>query len=466
VTATEPRGGGGGWRAHTRDAGFTLIELTVSLVAGLIVALGIVGLSKEATRTFHEEVRTSMAEATLRTAVDRLRADLQRASYMSVANIVNPNDPDIAHVFGSTNVSQIKPAMLGILRLAGLHIFASPSSSTTNTTALSGLQVPVLSPDTIEIGGNMTSADQFEVQTVGPSPASANCTRLTFSASSPALYRVLSIGTAKAAVELNNMFQPDPNSQFIVRLLDDTGRAQYLPTCAGGATAGITGTTGWVDVDTLDTRILSEADTKSLGGVNATPGGAALVNPVQIVRWEIVTAAQEPPQYAALGSQALSPGVLDPNKYDLVRSFVNAQGVRVDATMEVVAEYAVDLEFAFSVENGTAAAPVMLTFPFDDSTNNPKWAADVSLGTVPPTQPQRIRVARARVVTRAAQPDRTVNIPIAPPNLAVGATGTQAFLYRYCLIAPCTTQDDTLRWARTRTMTTEVSILNQVGDFF
>ena len=60
-------------------AGFTLIEVTVSLAAGLLVALGIVALSREATRTFHEEVRSSAAEATLRTAVDRLRSDLQRA---------------------------------------------------------------------------------------------------------------------------------------------------------------------------------------------------------------------------------------------------------------------------------------------------------------------------------------------------------------------------------------------------
>ena len=38
--------------------GFTLIELTWRSSAGLIVALGIVGLSREATRTFNEEVRS------------------------------------------------------------------------------------------------------------------------------------------------------------------------------------------------------------------------------------------------------------------------------------------------------------------------------------------------------------------------------------------------------------------------
>ena len=48
-------------RRRTSRSGFTLIELTVALVAGLIVALGIMALSREATRTFHDEVRARLA---------------------------------------------------------------------------------------------------------------------------------------------------------------------------------------------------------------------------------------------------------------------------------------------------------------------------------------------------------------------------------------------------------------------
>jgi hypothetical protein len=452
-------------RSRGRRAGFTLVELTVALVAGLIVALGIVGLSREATRTFHEEVRSSAAEATLRTAIDRLRADLQRAGYMSAANIM-ATDPHIAHAFNQNNVFTIGAAMNGIRRLAGIHLL--PSGSLAATLALSQLQVPALSPDAIEIGGNMTSSEQFEVQTLGPSPASANCTRLTLSANSPALFRVMAIGApASQSAELNNMFQPDGAGQFIVRLVDDTGRAQFLATCVGTPTAGIATGTGWVDVatDTATTPVLTPTATNTLGGVTATPGGAAYVNPVQIVRWEIVNSAAEPAQYQnALDSVSLQAGVQDPNKFDLVRSFVNAGGTRIDATMEVVAEYAVDLNFAFSVENGTATAPAILTFSFDDSVNNQVWAGDVSTNLLPTNRPQRIRVVRARVVTRTAQADRTVNVGLT--NIASTGGASQAFLYRYCLLDPCTTQDDTLRWARTRTITTEVSLPNQTGDFF
>ena len=67
---------------------------------------------------------------------------------------------------------------------------------------------------------------------------------------------------------------------------------------------------------------------------------------------------------------------------------------------------------------------------------------------------------RARIATRTAQPDRTVNVPVA--NF-----GTEAFLSRYCMTpGACLTQDGTLRWARTRTLTTEVSLPNQAGAFY
>ncbi len=440
------------------QAAFTLVELTVALVAGLIVALGIVGLSREATRTFHEEMRSSAAEATLRTAVDRLRGDLKRAAYMSCANIAGA-DPHIAHTPGETNTQGVHGIMLGVLRLAGVHLFAG--GSLPNTQALSQQQSPPLSPDAIEIGGNMTSADQFEIQTI--TDTGNNCKRLTLSANSPALYRVMAIGPTSQAAELNNMFQPDGISQFIVRLVDDTGRAQYLATCGEQPTAGFAAGVAFVDVDSIDTPLKTAQTTQTLGGVSAMPSGRAWVNPVQIVRWEIVNAALEPAPYLTSldNSQPLQPGVTDPNKYDLVRSFVDATGTALRPTMEVIAEYAVDLNFAFSVEQGSATFPSMLTYSFDDPADNQLWADDVSI--VQTTKPQRIRVVRARIVTRTAQPDRTVNIPVV--NVASG-NGTQAFLYRYCITAPCATNDGTLRWARTRTITTEVSLPNQEGDFF
>ena len=438
------------------QAGFTLVELTVALVAGLIVALGIVALSKEATTTFHEEVRSAAAEATLRTAVDRLRGDLQRAGYMSTANI--RHDPLIARAPGVNQIANVNPAQVGLLRLAGVHLISGGSAAQAPKSAD---QVPALSPDAIEIGGNMTCADQFSIATV--TAQGGGCTRITLAANSPALYRVLAMGTTPAAQaqELNNLFQPYPSAtnQFAVRLLDGMGRSQYFATCAETPAAGFTGNVAWVDIDTSVTAVLAPTDTKGQGGLTATPE-QSWINPVQLVRWEITNAP--PAQYQTLERLPLT-GAQDPAKYDLVRSYVDmTTGLVIPQTTEVVAEYAVDLDFALSVENGNAGAPQMLTYSFDDPADNQPWADNIS--TVVTTKPQMVRIVRVRVATRAAQADRTINVAL--QNYAVGANGTQAFLYRYCLVTPCDTQDSTLRWARARTMTTEVALPNQSGAFF
>jgi prepilin-type N-terminal cleavage/methylation domain-containing protein len=433
--------------------GFTLVELTVALVAGLIVAMGIVGLSKEATRTFHEEMRTAAAEATLRTAIDRLRADLERAGYMSTGNIML--DPRIARAPGAANnVANVGNAMVGIRRLAAIRLYSGGSSA---NTPLSAQQKPPITPDAIEIAGNMTSAEQFEVETI---QVSGNCTRLSLSSTSPAMYRINAVGAKTQAVELNAIFQPYPGKQFMVRLVDDTGRAQFLATCPGTTTAGFQNTTQpYVDVDSTNTPVLSAQATRTMGGVSGTPSGRAFVNPVQIVRWELTNASLEPAQYQnALATLSLT-SAIDANKYDLVRSFVDATGTVVAETSEIVAEYAVDLDFAFSVENGTAAQPSMLTFSFDDPTNQ-TWGDDVSLSKQPPPMPERIRIVRARLVTRAAQPDRTVNLPVT--NF-----GGQTFLFRYCLNGQgCAATDRSLQWARVRTITAEVSVPNGAGSFY
>ena len=457
-------------RRFRRQAGFTLIELTVSLVAGLVVALGIMALSREATRTFNEEVRGAAAEATMRTAVDRLRADLQRAGYMSTANIMG--DPMIAKVPGTTNVANTKPSMLGILHLQSINLYSG--GLTADLLPLSSVQTPALAPDSFDLGGNMTTAEQFEVQMIVPS--TSNCTQIMLSSASSAMYRIAAsgMGTPGAAQELRNAFQPVPatmTTQFMVRLVDTTGHTQYLATCPGANAAGFTGTQPWVSVSTADTPIQYAVQTHTQGGVTGYCVGC-IVNPVQIVRWEITTATKEQTnqaQYAtaldSLPANASTSPTIDPNKYDLMRTYVDATWTPIYATSELVAEYAVDLKLAFSVDNTILGdqKPSIVTFAFDDTADNKLWGTDVStvVPPVPNRGPERIRSARVRLVTRAAQADRTVNVP-------VSNFGVQEFMYRYCVnaVPSCATNDQTLRWARARTVTAEVALPNPSQDFY
>jgi hypothetical protein len=438
-------------------------------MAGLIVAMGVVGLSREANNTFQEEARTSAAEAALRTAVDRLRSDLARAGYMSTGNILT--DPAIAHAPGASNVAAINPNLAATINLAGIFM-SSGGSLATNTLAQSHKQDPgpALNPDLIQIAGNMTTAEQFDVEFITQA-LTGSCQRIYLSPNSPALFRILGPGNV-GTTELHNAFAPTgaAGTQFIVRLVDDTGRSQYLATCATGNVAGIDGTNQpYVDVDQNSVAnaanglpVLQANQTGTLGGVSGYAAGRAWVNPVQVVQWEITTNGATDPEpagaVAALANQSMATGA-DPLKYDLMRSYVDATGALVPDTSEIVAEYAVDLSFAFTVDTGSAALPNVVSYAFDDAANN-KACSDRP-ANLPVVSPGRIRSVRARVATRAALADRAANIPLAPANY-----GTQAFLYRYCVAASCTTSDGTMKWARTRTVTTEVALVNQARNYY
>jgi type II secretory pathway pseudopilin PulG len=444
-------------RPSRGQEGFTLIELTVSLLAGLIVALGIVGLSKNATHTFHEEMRSSAAEANLRTAIDRLRADLSRAGYMSTGNIAL--DPLIEKAPGVANPIA-NGALVGLARLTS--ILLNPPGSAA-ATPLSAQQTVPMNPDVIDVAGNMTSTDQYEVALVQAGASSCGGPRIVLSATSPSMYRLVGLG-APGVAELNNIFQPTPNGagQFIVRFFDKgTGRSQFLATCppASGPPTGIAAGVPpgpFVDIDPT-----TPLQVRGLGT-------GSLVNPVQIVRWQILPATAEPAQYQAspIGGQPFSPNVVDPTKYDLVRSYVDAAtGQPIASTTEIVAEYAVDLAFSFSVEAGlNNLAPLTRTFAFGD-VNNPLWAqnlvASPPLPTVP-IGPQRIRSVRVRLATRSAEPDRTLDVLVPNP------TG-QPFAYRYCVVlGGCDPVNATgvLQYARARTLTAEISLPNQSRNFY
>jgi hypothetical protein len=448
-------------RARRRgQGGFTLIELTVSLLAGLIVAIGIMGLSRDATHTFHEEMRGSVAEANLRTAVDRLRADLARAGYMSTGNVYS--DPMIAKLPGVANPIT-NPGLAGLARLTSIMLDEGDTTGTpTPLSAINGV-----APDAIEIGGNMTTTDQYEVSLIQPGGA-GGCQTIFLNATSPSMFRILGLGAA-GATELNNIFQPTPDGtgSFIVRLVDKTGHTQFLATCPGVAPTGIgAGGAPFILVNAL-TPVQLAAATGTVGGLNGY-GSGAQVNPVQIVRWELLPATSEPAQYqnSPLGGQPLTPTVVDPTKYDLVRSFVDAvTGKPIPATVEVVAEYAVDLSFAFSVDQGISnLQPNIVTFPFGMAagTGSSLWAQNITI--VPPVGqvgPEKIRSVRVRLATRASEPDRTLTVAV--PN------STGGFMYRYCVLpggCPTPNTAGVQQFARARTVTAEVSLPNQSRFYY
>lgn len=473
-------------RRAARERGFTLIELIVAMVAGLIVALSVVALSREASNTFHEETRVASAEMQLRTAMDRLRADLQRAAFMSTGNIFI--DPTILTTPGTaTNVAGISLATYGssttamdLYSLAGLRLWqnTSPAAMTLNA-------VNNVSPDAIDIAGNMTGV---EILSVGPTPkglgggpAIQNNTGCNSTGqriyldvlSTPALWRTVGMsptGTdATYGAQLVSAFQPVQGKSFIVRIVDNnTHKVQYAATCkttnpttqwtSSNAEPGSWNPQGASVPPTPYIDLQSNAIT-----LNGTQPDAT-INPVQIVHWQVVPTVIN------------APGGTDSTKYDLTRQYVDATGALVGSP-EVVAEYAVDLKFAFTVDNvasttgdySTQAGTPMIVNAFEDGSNgtikNSVVAGDVQNSAVPyagGVEPQRIRSVRVRLVTRSPLQDRS------DPLTPAGPAAENDYLYRYCLVANATTCSSAGNpvFARTRTMITEVSLPNQAKLWF
>ena len=425
--------------------GFTLIELMVSLVAGLFVALAVVALSKEATTTFHEESRTATAEMALRTAVDRIRNDLQRAAFMSTPNI--QKDPLIAKAPGTPNVPTTFPA--GIKSLASLHVVAA------NNLALSATNA--LTPDTLEISGNFTTTDSFVVRVLD---AGGGCggQRLTLAIDSPAMWRLLGTSTPDAALEA--AFQPVAGDTFIVRVVDDTGHYQFVQTCAGKA-AGITGSgltaAAYLDIAS-NTPILSSEQTKTMGGASGLGVGRLVVNPVQTIRWEIRPIDPGQPRDAPYRTLSAEGGPDD--KYELFRTYLDASGT-LTAETELVSEYAVDLKFAFSadlVDLTTDLNRTLTVYGMSQTAENAALASDVA-GAVQVHGPERIRSTRFRLSTRSSIADRQVGLTAPLANAQQGD-----YPLRYCvLLGGCT---DVGGWSRVRTITTEVTLPNQARIFY
>lgn len=442
-------------RRHKRERGFTLVELMVSLVAGLIIAMAVVGLAKQATTTFHEEVRAGSAEGQVRSAVERLRLDLVRAGYMSTGNI--KLDPKI--VRRPTDTTGSRYTVLN--NMTAVRLFQAGSvNAQTNVDNL--MTNNLLAPDALQLTGNFTSTDEYSGRYA---QSGGTCGGPRILLGSPpslpqqddaAVFHLLKGG----ATGVKRVFIPADSHDFVVRVTDSVGCTHYAPACDAGLVSG----QAYVDLraDANGHGIVTQEQAASTCG-GSTSNETVFVAPIQTVRWSIARRADT----ALDPNNGLEPAT---HKLDLVRQFVDAAGTLLDPATQAsdpeperVAEWAIDLKFGFTVDRALSAATVGTSGVIEsfepDSATNATWAGTVATQNVGDPGPQRIRAVRFRVAVRSPMPDRRADI--APP-LVPGYTGT--YRYRFCVdnapLATCT------RFARVRTITSEVSLPNQARMFY
>lgn len=428
-------------RRLRRSRGFTLVELMISLVMGLIVALAAVGLARTATTTFYEQARVSGVEANVRTASERLRNDLARAAYMSTPDI--RNDRKLATLPGAVGAPYRIAALQG---LQSIRIEADTTTRAHAYTTANNLQ-----PHMVSIAGNMTSDDLYRGQLIQASgPGCGGTTVRLNRLADPAVRRLFAGEPNGAGIvqQTSLVFLParsmNPtgaaSSTSVVQVMDMRGCFHYLQVCNVVQGPDLNS----VDLS-LEGGVLLTTDT---GGdvCGAQVMEEVAVAPVQRVRWRLgpeVDTNRIDPALDGTGE----------NKFNLYRDILSADGTTMLAS-EVIAEYAVDLRLGLTVDAATSTGPenanrTFQTFGFEEADATlTQWAGPTSTPTV---GPHRIRSVRYRIAFRTPFPDRRADLPMpAGPG----------YLSRYCMGAsPCTD------FARVRTLISEVTLLNQGRAF-
>ncbi len=426
--------------------GFTLVEMLVALSAGLLITISVIALSRDATRTFHEEMRVSTAEMSLRLAAERLRSDLQRASFMSTPNIwidrtvVRPQGP--TSQFGTHYPQAIYPGLFNLSGIELEHEASSTGAVQTYSQTYNGLR-----PDAIRITGNMTTADEYVGRVVPGGGCASNGgvgDSVILSADDPAVMRLMTFGAQNAFMPARNASNVLIATQrFLARVSDPTGKFyNYVPVCNVILT-----NPPQIQFDFAAPGSVLTGQMIGTGSGGTSGFARVVVNPIHTVRWYIRRSAS-----ALLDD----PGTDVNARFELVRAWVDSRNVEMPV-VEVVAEYAIDLKFAFTVEHDKVNH-AFTTFEFGDPlgyaytpctdvTGCAKRGGQRFLQPMGLAGPDSIRSVHFRLATRSTFSDRNTQIAGAP-------TG---YVYRYCLEAasPCK------RLVRARTIVSEVALPNQ-----
>jgi prepilin-type N-terminal cleavage/methylation domain-containing protein len=433
-------------RRRPNRRGFTLVELMVSLVAGLIVAIGVLGLAKQTTATFFRQARLASLEATVRTASERLKNDLLRISYMGTGNI--NLDPTCARLAGEVSCSHYDSTK----NLQGIHVVPSGSPATTEPLeTLAGL-----TPDLIRIGGNMTTDDMYRGRW---SDVAGSCAgiRLVMNPKADAAVNRL---VANGAVAVQRAFIPVSGKVFHARVMDPRGCYHFVEVCD----AGMDGSgNAWVDIknDSSSRTILKPGDPASGGDTGtANCGGQFMeefsISPLQRVDWFI---GKNPNP----GDTRLDPDPqIEPanQKYNLYRQFVDDSGTVVGSP-ELVAEYAIDLKFGLVLQD---LNNVVTVYDIDDplpaeiatATKDASGTAADTLG------PQSVKAVRFRVTVRAPLPEESAG-QVSPVTLG---SVLPTYPLQYCIDPTAGNMADCKLRTRTRMIISEVALINQARMFY
>jgi hypothetical protein len=428
VNAAARRGSSRARLARAAERGFTLVELMVAMVGAMFVGAAVFTLAKHSARFYSRESR--LADATLQSVVgfERLRSDVARAGFLGTPNIIK--DPRLC---GDPR-DDSWPEWLA--RLSSVTIEPVPAEQ------IDTLQFKDINPRRLILTGSYVSADQFEVRTIFDSEP----IRIVLEPTSLGMANIGYPG-AQTAATLSRVFQPGR----ALRIVDDVGRLQF------GVIASVTG-------GAEPTIVLANAPAlqfRARSALNCGVGNLATgytVNVVNIIRYD-VQALSGDSRFATL-FKAGGPSY-EATRRDLVREELDVQGDPIEGTRELVAEYAVDLDFSLLVERSRTASLERVTGAATDA-----FAGDPSSAALAVTGPQMIRGVQTWLSVRSQEADRHV-------ALELETSGANTTRLRVNVVSGANESAEEVEadewllrepdYARVRTLQSTISLNNQVN---
>jgi len=415
----------------TKNRGFTLIELLVAITAGVAVAAAAILLARNAVRLFQEESRISYTQVAVSLGMKRLGADLEMAGRKTTKNptpTTNPNisdqrDPRICARPGFVDWPD------GMRRLAPVII--EPMTVVPPQIAANGLK-----PERITIAGDIESGDNFALNTIN---FGAGGLVLVLQQSNEAVQRIRALSAdGDPTTRLQQIFRKGR----IIRIEGDTH--DYY-----GVISGITITGNPIQAINVQLSQTPEVPVSPTSTLACAAKGLMVGKTVHVISrvlYEIRSLTTDPQyaNYVAATNQVTG----DDGRTELVRVELDAADNEMPGTLELIAEYAIDLRFGIKAVNpiGNANNPTLLRYPIEDPSKSDSQIYKVAgAPTESGTSPETLRAVEVRLSTRSRAPHRPVNVT-APPGRP----------YRFLVSTALTPE----KYARVRTLTREFTLYN------
>ena len=402
--------------------GFSLVELMVALTGGLFVSVIVFAMARQGTRFYQQETR--VAEATLASTIgmQRLRADIGRAGYMS-SIFIDPSgsDPNLCMNYATSTLSLLREMRsVQITKVDSLGGNTDPDNAS-------------IKADTIQLSGAYQNSDRFIAGFI------------QFNG----LATVVPLQPNIGALARWRYLQPTTDKQALLTQLFPTGRLLRLVNQYGRVAYGlITGVSPIGDpANLLPTITLSTSLPLPQGPPCTFSGVGVEVNVVNFIRYRIASLKNDTTYSGSYGqlynSTLANSNPADVYRTELIREELDPVTGQAFANTppEIVAEYAIDLKFEGLVT--PALGPNQTALAVTTPTAGDIYT--ITSGAVGAGQPQRVRSLRARLSVRSREADRTSNVPA-----AMSAKGR----YRIAVGA------DQLTFARVRTVQTDIAIPN------